>query len=98
MLKLLYKKLGLETCYFPKQIFSTHSFSLTLLLEKFGIKMTAYELNQKLAKLNLIEKIYLWFILKDGEKFGENIDFKERTTPRYFENIFQELLELVLKY
>jgi len=103
MLKSLYEKLGLETCYFPKPIFSNLSFSLTSLLEKFGIQMTAQELNQKLAKLNLIEKRflddkkYLWFILEDGEKFGKNIDYLDRTTPRYFENRFQELLELALE-
>jgi len=104
ILKKLYEKLGLETCYFPKPIFFGHSFSLTTLLDKFGIGITAQELNLKLEKLNLIEKrfvnqhSYLWFILEDGENFGENIDFKERTTPRYFENKFQELLELVSEH
>jgi|GEM_PF-3210232 len=104
MLKSLYEKIGLETCYFPKPIYISSSFSLTYLLEKFGISITPYEFNLKLENLGLIEKRfldtnqYLWFILEKGNKFGENQEFKDRTTPKYFEVRFQELLELVSKY
>ena len=103
MLRKLYEKIGLETVYFPKQIVLKNSLSLTKLLEKFEIDLTAYDINLKLQKLELIEKLYsedneyIWFITEKGEEFGENVKYQDRTNPQFFENRFEELLELVSK-
>jgi len=101
-LKKLYSELKLSVSYFPKKSFSEQSFSLTKLLEKFDVNLTAQDLNRELEKIGFIEKRfldkskYLWFITEKGSKFGENAVYQDRTTPRYFEDKFKDLLKLIL--
>jgi len=71
-----------------------NSFSLTSLLEKHNIQIQTYKFNLKLEKLGIIEKRgKSWFILNFD--FGRNEDYQNENNPRYFEETFEKLLNLV---
>ena len=71
-----------------------NSFSLTLLLEKHNVQIQTYKFNLKLEKLGIIEKRgKSWFIL--NLDFGRNEDYQNENNPRYFEETFEKLLNLV---
>ena len=70
------------------------SFSLTSLLEKSNIQIRTSEFNLKLEKIGVVEKRGRnWFILKP--EFGINEKYENKTNPKYFEESFENLLNLV---
>ena len=120
MLSTLYTKLGLETSYLPKYSFDeNHTSSLSALLKKFKVGISATKLNPILISNGLLEiktrkstktevnekgekkQIVKTFksITEKGLKFGKNIispNNQLETQPHYFENRFQELLDILI--
>ena len=77
----------------PKYNFK-NSFSLTSLLEKYDIQIRTSKFNLKLEKLGIIERYgKSWKIL--NLDFGINEDYQNDNNPRYFDESFEELLNLV---
>jgi len=71
-----------------------NSFSLTSLLEKHNIQIQTSKFNLKLEKLGIIEKKGKnWFIL--NLDFGINENYQNDNNPRYFEDNFEKLINLV---
>ena len=65
-----------------------------MLLEKHNIQIRASEFNLKLQDLGIIERYEKsWKIL--NLYFGRNEDYQNETNPRYFEESFDDLLNLV---
>jgi len=118
MTETLYKDLGLNTNYLPKYSDENHSVSLSSLLKKFDVGMSANKFNKLLVEKGFLEiltrkssktkenekgektPIYKEFksITKKGEEFGSNkvsTQNQLQTQPHYFENKFQELLEII---
>ena len=118
MLETLYKDLGLNTNYLPKYSDENHSVSLSSLLKKFDVGMSANKFNKLLIEKGFLEiqkrkssktetnekgekiPIYKEFksITKKGEEFGKNkvsTQNQLQTQPHYFENRFEELLEII---
>jgi hypothetical protein len=109
MLSTLYKKLGLETSYLPKYTDENLTYSLTHLLKKFKVGISAKDMNLVLLEKGVLEllqrpsqntdKVKTFKSLTEmGLKFGKNLisPHNEReTTPHYYENRFSELLEVI---
>ena len=77
----------------PKYSFK-NSFSLTSLLEKNNIQIQTSKFNLELEKLGIIERYgKSWKIL--DLQFGINEDYRNDNNPKYFEETFEELLNLV---
>jgi len=119
MTEILYKKIGLETEYLPKYSDENHSVSLSSLLKKIDVGMSANKfnklliekgfleiLNRKSSKTETNEKgekipIYKEFksLTKKGLEFGVNkvsTQNQLQTQPHYFEDKFDELLEIIV--
>ena len=119
MTETLYKDLGLNTNYLPKYSDENHSVSLSSLLKKFNVGMSANKFNKLLIEKEFLEiltrkssktkenekgdkiPIYKEFksVTKKGEEFGTNkvsTQNQLQTQPHYFENKFEELLEIVV--
>jgi len=118
MTETLYKDLGVNTNYLPKYSDENHSVSLSSLLKKFNVGMSANKFNKLLIEKGFLEiqkrkssktetnekgekiPIYKEFksITKKGEEFGKNkvsTQNQLQTQPHYFENKFEELLEII---
>jgi len=118
MTETLYKDLGVNTNYLPKYSDENHSVSLSSLLKKFDVGISANKFNKLLIEKEFLEiltrksskteenekgektPIYKEFksITKKGEEFGTNkvsTQNQLQTQPHYFENKFEELLEIV---
>jgi hypothetical protein len=81
---------------FPKEkkyIFQ-NSFSLTSLLEKHDIEIETSDFNLELEVLGIIERYGKGWKILDLQ-FGKNEKFKNENNPRYFEETFEKLLNLV---
>jgi len=90
MLSTLYKKLGLETSYLPKYSDENLTYSLSHLLKKFEVGISAKKLN-----LTLLEKGYLE--IKTRKSTGSVVDEKTKEKkPKMRE--FKSLTEKGLKY
>jgi len=119
MTETLYKKIGLETEYLPKYSDENHSVSLSSLLKKFNVGISANKFNKLLIEKKFLEiqkrkssktetnekgekiPIYKEFksLTKKGLEFGVNkvsTQNQLQTQSHYFENKFQELLEIVV--
>ena len=77
----------------PKHSFQ-NSFSLTSLLEKHNIQIITSKFNLKLEKLGIIERYGKSWKILDLE-FGINETYQNDNNPRYFEETFEKLLNLV---
>jgi len=90
MLTTLYKKLGLETSYLPKYSDEDLTYSLSHLLKKFEVGISAKKLN-----LTLLERGYLE--IKTRKSMGSIVDEKTKEKkPKMRE--FKSLTEKGLKY
>ena len=119
MLETLYKDLGLNTNYLPKYSDENYSVSLSSLLKKFNVGMSANKFNKILIEKGFLEiltrkssktkendkgekiPIYKEFksLTEKGLEFGKNMispQNQRETQPHYFENKFEELLEIVV--
>ena len=55
MLRTFHESKNLETSYLPEYSDEEHTFSLTHLLKKFGVKMSAQQFNKKMISAGLLE-------------------------------------------
>jgi hypothetical protein len=107
MTKTLYKKIGLETSYLPDYSDEQHTYSLSHLLKKFKVGISAKKLNQILISNGILqiktrksksgEKSFK-SLTEKGLEFGKNLISPHNqleTQPHYFESKFQSLLNLV---
>jgi len=108
MLNKAYKSLGVDTSFLPNYAEEDITHSLTELLAKHNIDMSARKFNQLLIQNGIVEvktrkstkgiKTYKALTNK-GLKYGKNLvnpNNQRETQPHYFDNTFEELLELVL--
>jgi phage regulator Rha-like protein len=107
MTKTLYKKIGLETSYLPDYSDEQHTYSLSHLLKKFKVGISAKKLNQILISNGILqiktrksksgEKSFK-SLTEKGLEFGKNLISPHNqleTQPHYFEIKFRNLLDLV---
>jgi hypothetical protein len=105
----LYKEHGLSTSYLPKYSDEQHTYSLSHLLKKYEVGISAKKLN-----LILISEGYLEVktrkstgstiktfksLTEKGLKFGKNVISPHNqleTQPHYFEDKFEELIKLLI--
>jgi hypothetical protein len=107
MTKTLYKKIGLETSYLPDYSDEQHTYSLSHLLKKFQIGISAKKLNQILISNEILEiktrkstsgEKSFKSLTEKGLEFGKNLISPHNqleTQPHYFEIKFRNLLDLV---
>jgi phage regulator Rha-like protein len=107
MTKTLYKKIGLETSYLPDYSDEQHTYSLSHLLKKFKVPISAKKLNQILISNGILEiktrksksgEKSFKSLTEKGLEFGKNLISPHNqleTQPHYFESKFQSLLNLV---
>jgi len=117
MLSTLYKEHGLSTSYLPKYSDEQHTYSLSHLLKKFEVEISAKKLNLILISEGYLEiktrkstgsfidektkekkpKLRTFKSLTEkGLEFGKNVISPHNqleTSPHYFENKFEELIE-----
>jgi hypothetical protein len=74
MTKTLYKKLGLETSYLPKYSDENHTYSLSALLKKFKVGISAKKLNQILISNGILEIKTRKSTKKELNENGEEIE------------------------
>jgi hypothetical protein len=104
----LYKEHGLSTSYLPKYSDEQHTYSLSHLLKKYEVGISAKKLN-----LILLSEGYLEIktrkstgstiktfksLTEKGLEFGKNVISPHNqleTQPHYFENRFEELIKLL---
>jgi hypothetical protein len=55
MTETIYRELGIKTDFLPKYSDEKHTYSLTHLLKKFGSKLSAQKVNQKLLEIGILE-------------------------------------------
>jgi hypothetical protein len=55
MTETIYRELGIKTEFLPKYSDEQHTYSLTHLLKKFGSKLSAQKVNQKLLEIGILE-------------------------------------------
>jgi hypothetical protein len=55
MTETIYRELGIKTNFLPKYSDEKHTYSLTHLLKKFGSKLSAQKVNQKLLEIGILE-------------------------------------------
>ncbi len=55
MTETIYRELGIKTNFLPKYSDEKHTYSLTYLLKKFGSKISAQKVNQKLLEIGILE-------------------------------------------
>ncbi len=55
MTETIYRELGIKTDFLPKYSDEKHTYSLTHLLKKFGSKLSAKKVNQKLLEIGILE-------------------------------------------
>jgi hypothetical protein len=55
MIETIHKKFDLETSYLPKYSDENHAVALTVLLKKFGVKMSAQKFNKLLISAGILE-------------------------------------------
>ncbi len=55
MTETIYRELGIKTDFLPKYSDEQHTYSLTHLLKKFGSKLSAQKVNQKLLEIGILE-------------------------------------------
>jgi hypothetical protein len=55
MTETIYRELGIKTEFLPKYSDEKHTYSLTHLLKKFGSKLSAQKVNQKLLEIGILE-------------------------------------------
>ncbi len=55
MTETIYRELGIKTDFLPKYSDEQHTYSLTHLLKKFGSKLSAKKVNQKLLEIGILE-------------------------------------------
>ena len=81
---------------FPKEkkYLFQKTFSLTSLLEKYEIQIETSDFNLELEALGIIERYGKGWKILDFQ-FGKNDKFKNENNPRYFEETFEKLLNLV---
>jgi len=91
----VFEKINFETLENPHLRKQEQVFTLTVLLNDFGINMRTADFNKKLESFGIIERFGNGWILLDM-KFGENRNFKEGKNHRYYRSTFEELLDLVL--
>ncbi len=107
MTKTLYKKIGLETSYLPDYSDEQHTYSLSHLLKKFKVPISAKKLNQILISNGILEiktrksksgEKSFKSLTEKGLEFGKNLISPHNqleTQPHYFEIKFRNLLDLV---
>ena len=108
MMHKAYKSLGVNTSFLPNYTEEDITHSLTELLAKHNVDMSARKFNQLLIQNDIVEvktrkstkgiKTYKALTNK-GLKYGKNLvnpNNQKETQPHYFDNTFEELLELVL--
>ena len=91
----VFEKINFETLENPHLRKQEQVFTLTVLLNDFGIDIRTADFNKKLESFGIIERFGNGWILLDM-KFGENRNFKEGKNHRYYRSTFRELLDLVL--
>jgi hypothetical protein len=74
MVSTLYKKLGLETSYLPKYSDENHTYSLSALLKKFKVGVSAKKLNQILISNGILEIKTRKSTKKELNENGEEIE------------------------
>jgi hypothetical protein len=111
MMKTTYGKLGLITSYLPKYSEEDLTYSLTHLLKKYEVGISAKDMNLILIEKGILEVLErssrdrngvktFKSLTEKGLKFGKNLISPHNqleTQPHYFESKFGELLELVLE-
>jgi phage anti-repressor protein len=104
MIRTFHESQNLETSYLPEYSDENHTFALTHLLKKFGVKMSAQKFNKLLISAGFLEiktrKSSKYKTEKDekGLEFGKNMISEKNqleTQPHYFENKFSELLKIL---
>ena len=108
MLEKAYRSLRVDTSFLPNYTEEDITHSLTELLAKHNVDMSARKFNQLLIQNGIVEvktrkstkgiKTYKALTNK-GLKYGKNLinpKNQRETQPHYFDNTFEELLKLVL--
>ncbi len=82
MTETIYRELGIKTNFLPKYSDEQHTYSLTHLLKKFGSKLSAKKVNQKLLEIGILEiktrkshkkeKTYQMFLELEFNNIDEN--------------------------
>jgi prophage antirepressor-like protein len=109
MMKTTYGKLGLITSYLPKYSEEDLTYSLTHLLKKYEVGISTKDMNLILIEKGILEVLErsskdrngvktFKSLTEKGLEFGKNLISPHNqleTQPHYFENKFEELLELI---
>ena len=108
MLEKAYRSLRVDTSFLPNYAEEDITHSLTELLAKHNVDMSTRKFNQLLIQNGIVEvktrkstkgiKTYKALTNK-GLKYGKNLvnpKNQRETQPHYFDNTFEELLDLVL--
>ena len=108
MLEKAYRSLRVDTSFLPNYAEEDITHSLTELLAKHNVDMSTRKFNQLLIQNGIVEvktrkstkgiKTYKALTNK-GLKYGKNLvnpNNQRETQPHYFDNTFEELLDLVL--
>ena len=109
MMKTTYGELGLITSYLPKYSEEDLTYSLTHLLKKFEVGISAKDMNLILIEKGVLEVLErssrdrngvktFKSLTEKGLEFGKNLISPHNqleTQPHYFESKFEDLLELI---